>query len=113
MTSRDGLLEGSWIVTQKKIFTRWMNAYLRMRFEKVDDIYTDLADGIVRSVASSEIVVGGSPCREMSTVRGAAAELPAPRTASRFSVLSIYALSHTHRNVCLTPTLVHSTLTLY
>ena len=80
--------------------------------EKVDDIYTDLADGIVRSVASSEIVVGGSPCREMSTVRGAAAELPAPRTASRFSVLSVYALSHTHRNVCLTPTLVHSTLTL-
>ena len=52
MTSRDGLLEGSWIVTQKKIFTRWMNAYLRMRFEKVDDIYTDLADGIVRSVAA-------------------------------------------------------------
>ena len=54
MTSKDGLLDGSWIVTQKKIFTRWMNAYLRMRFEKVDDIYTDLADGIVRSVTGRD-----------------------------------------------------------
>ena len=37
---------GKWIEVQKRIFTRWANAYLRMRKLKIDDLYTDLADGV-------------------------------------------------------------------
>ena len=47
MAARDGLLDGAWIDTQKKIFQRWNNAYLKIRFEKVDDLYTDLQNGVL------------------------------------------------------------------
>lgn len=38
---------GDWVEVQKKTFTKWTNSYLRKRKIKIEDIYSDLADGIV------------------------------------------------------------------
>ena len=34
-----------WIAQQKKVFTRWCNAYLKLRMMHVDDLYEDLKTG--------------------------------------------------------------------
>jgi len=38
---------GHWIAVQKRIFTRWANAYLRMRKLKIKELTTDLQDGVI------------------------------------------------------------------
>jgi len=38
---------GKWIAVQKRIFTRWANAYLKTRKMHIDELTTDLADGLV------------------------------------------------------------------
>ena len=41
------LADPQWVQVQKKIFTRWCNAYLKLRLKKVEDIYTDFQDGVM------------------------------------------------------------------
>ena len=36
-----------WIAQQKKVFTRWCNAYLKLRQMHVDDLYKELQSGLV------------------------------------------------------------------
>jgi len=38
---------GRWIAVQKRIFTRWANAYLKARKLKIKELTTDLQDGVV------------------------------------------------------------------
>ena len=45
--SKDEVESGKWIAVQKRIFTRWANAYLKTRKMHIDDLCTDLADGLV------------------------------------------------------------------
>ena len=45
--SKDEVESGRWIAVQKRIFTRWANAYLRMRKMKITDLCTDLQDGVL------------------------------------------------------------------
>ena len=39
--------EEGWIRTQRKVFTRWVNAYLRQRSLEVDDLDKDFEDGVL------------------------------------------------------------------
>lgn len=39
--------EGAWQLVQKRVFTRWCNAHLRVRSFAVADLYVDLQDGLV------------------------------------------------------------------
>jgi len=41
------LQDAKWVEIQKKTFTRWANTYLKERMLKVDDLETDLHDGIL------------------------------------------------------------------
>lgn len=43
---------------QKKAFTKWANFYLGMRKIKIDNLYTDLADGV--ALINLLEVIGGS-----------------------------------------------------
>jgi actinin alpha len=36
-----------WVEIQKKTYTKWANSYLRKRKIKIEDVYSDLGDGIV------------------------------------------------------------------
>ena len=45
--SKEEVESGHWIAVQKRIFTRWANAYLKTRKMHIDDLCTDLADGLV------------------------------------------------------------------
>ncbi len=38
---------GRWIAVQKRIFTRWANAYLKTRKMHIEELTTDLADGLM------------------------------------------------------------------
>jgi len=40
-------VEPKWVEIQKKTFTRWANTFLKERILKIDDIETDLADGVL------------------------------------------------------------------
>mmetsp|Transcript_21744 Transcript_21744/g.29891 ORF Transcript_21744/g.29891 Transcript_21744/m.29891 type:complete len:636 (+) Transcript_21744:44-1951(+) len=50
-------VDPKWVEVQKKAFTRWMNQYLSQRMIKVEDISTDLADG-VKLITLLEIISG-------------------------------------------------------
>jgi hypothetical protein len=35
-----------WVLTQKKTFTRWINAHLKKKDQEIDDVATGLTDGL-------------------------------------------------------------------
>ena len=39
--------EPAWVLLQKKIFTRWCNAYLKLRLKRIEDVYEDFKDGVM------------------------------------------------------------------
>lgn len=39
--------EAVWVAIQKKTFTRWANTFLSERFLKIEDLYSDLEDGVL------------------------------------------------------------------
>ena len=39
--------EEGWVRTQRKVFTRWVNAYLRQRSLEIDDLDKDFEDGVL------------------------------------------------------------------
>ena len=55
--SKEEVESGHWIAVQKRIFTRWANAYLKARKMHIDDLCTDLADGL-KLIALLEILSG-------------------------------------------------------
>ena len=55
--SQKGLMEKTWERIQKKTFTGWCNNHLRKRGLKVEEIETDLQDGL-RLIALLEIISG-------------------------------------------------------
>ena len=57
--SKSEVESGKWIAVQKRIFTRWANAYLKARKMKVADLCTDLQDG-VKLINLLEILSGES-----------------------------------------------------
>jgi len=45
-TSASELESGDWILLQKKTFTNWCNSYLKLRKEKITDLYQDFRSGV-------------------------------------------------------------------
>ncbi|KAI9870803.1 MAG: alpha-actinin, partial [Pleopsidium flavum] len=41
------LLEQQWVTVQQKTFTKWLNAKVKPRDVAVNDLVTDLADGVI------------------------------------------------------------------
>jgi len=47
MSDQDIVEDAKWVEIQKKTFTRWANTFLKERIMKIDDVKTDLANGVM------------------------------------------------------------------
>lgn len=59
-TSARDIASGKWIAVQRRVFTRWANAYLKQKRIAIEDITTDFADG-VNLIALLEVLTREPP----------------------------------------------------